>query len=794
MMSKEPTTVEKMRGLPWGIAFDTANSVYCQLTILGSLFVLYLNELGLNKTQIGALLSLFPFTALLALVIAPAVARWGYKRTFLTFYGGRKVINAFLLLVPWVLATCGHQTVVTYIIVVVAIFTVSRAIAMTAITPWQQEYIPNSVRGKYAATSKIFSSLASFLAITVAGYVIGDAPDLNRFTMLMAAGLVFGAVAVWSVSHLPGGAPVKSTGKKVRRASILTIVRDLISGLGRRPVKKTVKKKAQRGDMVAALRDRSFVLYILGIGLFTLATGPLGSFLPLFMREEVGLSSGNVVLLQTGGLLGGLFSSYLWGWAADRYGSKPVMLSGVYARVILPVFWLLMPRHSVWSLYVALGIAFLAGVSDMGWAIGSGRLLFVSIVPPEKRTGYMAVHYAWVGIVGGIGQLVSGWALDYSVAIAGRQFLFLTFDPYTILFVAGFVLSVVSIAFFRGVRADSSVTTGEFAGMFLRGNPLRALESLVRFHRAKDERDAITVTERLGQTQSPLTVDELLEALADPRFYVRFEAIVSIARRGPDERLVGALVEVLRGDEPALSVIAAWALGRVGDERAIESLREGLDARYRSVRAHCVRSLGSLEDVRIAPVLLERLAGETDDGLKLAYASALGQLGAEGAVGELLALLRASHSPDARMEVALSLARIVGDEHNFIQLLRQVRGEAGTTASQSITALKKKICEYQVESEADLLATLDSCAEALAQDDLERGVMLFSGVIRLSPIDELSETCAEILNDCAERLEEFGAGRLEYVILALHAMHVGFSQRQVGIFARAFSIGGVESD
>lgn len=66
-MTKEPTTVEKMRGLPWGIAFDTANSVYCQLTILGSLFVLYLNELGLNKTQIGALLSLFPFTALLAL-------------------------------------------------------------------------------------------------------------------------------------------------------------------------------------------------------------------------------------------------------------------------------------------------------------------------------------------------------------------------------------------------------------------------------------------------------------------------------------------------------------------------------------------------------------------------------------------------------------------------------------------------------------------------------------------------------------------------------------------------------
>jgi MFS family permease len=762
-MTKEPTTVEKMRGLPWGIAFDTANSVYCQLTILGSLFVLYLNELGLNKTQIGALLSLFPFTALLALVIAPAVARWGYKRTFLTFYGGRKVINAFLLLVPWVLATFGHGAVVTYVIVVVAVFTIPRAIALTAITPWQQEYIPNSVRGKYTATSSIFSGLASFVAITVAGYVIGDTPDLGRFTILMAAGLVFGAIAVWSMSHIPGGAPVK-----------------------------TVRMKTPHGDMLAALRDRSFLLYILGIGLFTLATGPLGSFLPLFMREEVGLSSGNVVLLQTGGLLGGLLSSYLWGWAADRYGSKPVMLSGVYMRVILPVIWLLMPRQSAWSLYIALGVAFLAGVSDMGWAIGSGRLLFVSIVPPEKRTGYMAVRYAWVGIVGGVGNLIGGRVLDYFSAMAGQRFLFLTLDPYTVLFVAGLVLSAASIVLFRGVRADSSVTTGEFAGMFLRGNPLQALGSLVRFYRARDERDAIAVTERLGQTQSPLTVDELLDALADPRFYVRFEAIVSIARRGPDERLVAALAEVLRGDEPALSVIAAWALGRMGDKRAIEPLRAGLDARYRSVRAHCVRSLGSLEDVEIAPVLLERLVSETDDGLKLAYASALGQLGAEEAVGELLALLRASNSRDVQMEVALALARIVGDEHGFIQLLRQIRGEAGTAMSQNVTALKKKLGECRVDGEVDLPAVLDRCAEILAQQDMEQGAALIGSIACLLPTEDLSDAYAEILQDCAERLAEFGAERLEYVILALHVMQVGFSQRQGSIFARAFSIGGLD--
>jgi HEAT repeat protein/MFS family permease len=762
-MSREPTNVEKMRGLPWGIAFSAANSAYCQLTILGSLFVLYLSELGLTKTQIGSLLSLFPFTALLALAIASSVARLGYKRTFLVFYGGRKVATAFLLLVPWIVVRFGLGSAVTYVIAVVAIFAVIRAVAMTALTPWQQEYVPNSVRGKFTATSNIFSGLASFLAITVAGYVIGDAPDLGRFNALMAVGVGFGAVAVWAAWHIPGGAPV-------------------LQAAGR---------KARRWHGLETVRDRSFVLYLFGVGLFTLATGPLASFLPLFMRDQVGLGSGQVVLLQTGTLLGGLISSYLWGWAADRYASKPVMLLGIYMRLLLPVFWLLMPRQNAWSLYIALGIAFLQGVADMGWGIGSGRLLFADIVPPEKRTGYMAVHYAWAGIIGGIGSLLGGRVLDYSAMIAGQRFLFLTLDSYTILFIASLVLSAGSILLFTGIRDASGVTTGEFAGMFLRGNPLGAFESLIRFYRARDERAAIATMERMGQTQSPLTVDELLNSLADPRFYVRFEAIVSIARRESDQRLINALVEVLQGDEPALSVIAAWALGRLDDARAVEPLRRGLDARYRSVRAHCARSLGSLGDASVSPLILERLACETDDGLRLAYASALGQLGAQDAVDPLLVLLEDSQGQDVRMEVALALARIVGDEHYFIQLLRQVRGETGTALSQAVTTLKKRWDEYQIDTEEDLWAKLDTCAETLAREDL-CGVALIGDVIRCLPLDDLDRARATILQACAGQLDEIGIERIEYVILALHTLHGAFSPQQGSALARAFSLLGMD--
>jgi hypothetical protein len=55
--TQEPTTVEKMRGLPWGIAADITNTIFVQFTFFGSVFILFLSELGLSKTQMGFLLS-----------------------------------------------------------------------------------------------------------------------------------------------------------------------------------------------------------------------------------------------------------------------------------------------------------------------------------------------------------------------------------------------------------------------------------------------------------------------------------------------------------------------------------------------------------------------------------------------------------------------------------------------------------------------------------------------------------------------------------------------------------------
>ncbi len=740
-----PTTAEKIRKLPWALFATATNTVFAQFTVFGSVFVLYLNKLGLSNTSIGFLLSLFPFFGLTALFTSAAVARFGYKRTYLTFWGLRKFIIAGLLLTPLVLVRWGGAAASVWVALCVGGFAICRAIGETGSYPWAQEYIPDGVRGKFAASDNTIGTIASLAAVAMAGYVLERTTGQNGFMALIAVGCGFGLLSVWGSSRLPGGAPVPAT---------------------------EARQQASLGKLGEALRDRNFVLYLVAASLVTIAWGPLGSFLPLFMEGQAGLTTSQAVWLQTGGLIGGLAAGYVWGWAADRYGGKPVILSGLLLIALTPVLWMVMPRFSAASPYVALAISLVRGALGLGWGIGATRLLFVNLVPPEKKTSYMAVNYAWMGAVGGLSTLLGGWLLDLTAGMHGQFWIF-TIDPYSALFVAGMVLPAIAVVLIQAIRTDSQFGVSEFAGMFFHGNPLMAAESLIRYGRAKDERAAVSVTERLGQAKSRLTVEELLEALADPRFNVRFEAVLALARMPADPRVLAALTEILAGEEPALSVIAAWALGRVGDSRALPALQAALASPYRSVQAHSARALGTLDDAASAALMLERFQTEHDHGLRMAYASALGKLRVTAAVEPLLAFLYTRHDPSARQELALGLARLLGDEQYFIALWRRTHDETGTGLAQALSALQRPLLRAHVlhTETGDRRAQWVACADTFARGHLDEGALQLQALLAQMPLEHFTPEGQAVLRECAARLGEMRAARLEYLLLTLHALH-----------------------
>ncbi len=669
------TKSEKIEKLPWTIAYVATNSIAVHLTFIGSIFILYLNELGINKGLLGVILSLLPFINILSIFVAPKINEFGVRKVFIISFTIRYLIWLPIIFSPWVRNQYGENAMVLLLISIVIIFAFFRMVNLVAILPWKQEIIPESIRGIVSAKQMVFANIANIVTVTLAAIYIEHSQGIRPFNVLFVLGVIIGLIAAWEASHFPGGAPKR---------------RDKL-------------KDSILHQIFSPLKDHDFRKYMHGTGWIILAES-LFPYVVLYMREGIGLSAGNVVLLQTGSLVGGAVTSYLWGWAADRFGSKPILHVNTVLFAILPILWFVMPYQSPLSVTIAMAIAFLQGAAQMGRFIGNSRLLYNRIVPIKSSAAYMALYNAWLGLIMGGSQLLGGALLNAISDLSGSLWRF-PINEYSVLFGFIFLFSILGIIVTTFIETKDEISMGEFVGMFFRGNPLLAFETLISFQRPKTERDTISLTERIGRAQSDLTIDELQSSLNDPRFYVRYEALISIARHHPHPQLTKSLINILNGKDPALSVISAWALGRIDDPTAHYALRNALiSSEFRSVKAHCARSLGALGDVQSIPILINLFNQETDRGLLQSYAVALGHLGVSSVFDDIVKLLLYKTNNQDQLELALTLGRLMGDEDDFILVNRQLQEDFFTNTAQflhsfrssSVLALNPnilKICE-----------------------------------------------------------------------------------------------------
>jgi len=116
----------------------------------------------------------------------------------------------------------------------------------------------------------------------------------------------------------------------------------------------------------------------------------------------------------------------------------------------------------------------------------------------------------------------------------------------------------------------------------------------------------------------------------------------------------------------------------------------------------------------------------------------------------------------ARAELALALARLIGGENRYIQMLRHMRADLDTAVSQIILSLNKKW-----SAPADKIT---ACARAFSLGRHEEGLAMLLELANPALERPLPQTNKLILQECLIRLPQHGLARQEYLLLMLHAL------------------------
>jgi MFS family permease len=249
---------------------------------------------------------------------------------------------------------------------------------------------------------------------------------------------------------------------------------------GGHPDNRNEENSTHLDGIINTFRDKNFVLFLTILGLALIGVAIPMYFVPLFLKEKAVMPVDKIIFLEVSTNLGTFLSVFFWGWAADRYGSKPIMLTSLWCLLFIPILWTFFPRHYNFTCVIlATLIVFFYGLGSVGWMTGWCRYLYTGAMPAEKKTAYTSVFYAWISITGGLAPLINGWLADMTKRVNGH-YGSVIMDSYTLLFMLCFFCFLFCILLVYFLKNDSSYTMLKFLKSLIAGEPLTALSKWIR--------------------------------------------------------------------------------------------------------------------------------------------------------------------------------------------------------------------------------------------------------------------------------------------------------------------------
>lgn len=641
---------------------------------------------------IGVLAAIPAFAGLLQLVSSYFAQRYGRRKQLVAWFSlAARLLWVPILLIPFVLPPAlwvGAFLILTLLSSV--LLNVSNPLFMA----WITDLVPADNRGRYFGRRNMFAGLVGMVTSILGGAFLDVVTRQHTYSQPLAFAILFGIATSFAFPSF--GVALSSPDPGAPRAD------------GAEP--------EGAGGMLAYYaapfadgRFRRIMLFLAGL---VLAQTVAMQFFMVYQIKVLALNYTVLQLLGAVASLSSLAAMPLWGYLADKYGNKPILMICLGLIVLPPFLWLPTrpdPFPGLWGWegghwHVSVSkvlIVVLNLVSGVGWAgIGLTQFnLMIGAAPPERRTVYVSAVAAVSGLVGGLGPLLGGAIIEL-LAHLPYPAHGLVRSSYHVLFVLSGLLRLGALALLRPIPEQGSRGARYVLDQLRATKPVGSIASLQKLSRAGSAQARQEAAEELGRLKTPVAVEELVKALDDVALPVREQAAVALGEIG-DRRALPPLMRKLSDPAAGIEGAAATALGKIGDRAALPSLAAAaqlgplprqlaaIEALGRlsdprateavqaflpeaPLRLAALRALAEREDPASAPRLRAELADERDPAALAVLADALGRVGDAPAVPALLAALDRTHAtqaPTVRREILNAVGSILGGRDSFYPFL-----------------------------------------------------------------------------------------------------------------------------
>jgi len=277
-------------------------------------------------------------------------------------------------------------------------------------------------RGGIVGTLNFIASLGRMIGISFAGFLYNNGEGFRQGTIfyIVIAMLVASATIMWITSMFTEKANIKT--------------------------KEAIAENEKIETSVKSENSQIYKWFLLSLIIIVIGTSCINQVFLLFIKLSDGLnvSDPEMSLILTAWTLGGMLTSLLSGWLADRIGRASVLFTGLVLATITPSLYHLASN--------VLGMAIIYGLNGIGfWTIQTVGFAFAGDIIPENERGRLFSRYNTVMALGWgpAGFLVGGPLADVQTKIFGLTPYVAyvnTFYASSILAASGTVLFALKVA------------------------------------------------------------------------------------------------------------------------------------------------------------------------------------------------------------------------------------------------------------------------------------------------------------------------------------------------------------